>query len=60
MEQSQVPTGFAMMLARNNAAMDAFAGMDSAAKQTVLEKARNARSQRDMEQIVYTLANSPL
>lgn len=60
MDFAQLPVGFAMALARNNAALEAFAGMGPDQKRLVLEKARKARSEREMEQIVYTLADSPM
>lgn len=60
MDFAKVPIGFGMALAQNNAAMAAYASMGEEQKRQVLEKARNARSDWDMQQIVYTLANSPM
>ena len=60
MDLTKVPAGFSMALAQNSAAMDAYAAMDPEAKRLVLEKARSARSQWEMQQVVYTLANSPM
>lgn len=60
MDLTKVPAGFALALAQSNAAMDAFAAMNPDQKQMVLEKARHARSQAEMQQVVYTLAGSPL
>lgn len=60
MDLTKVPIGFSMALAQNNAAMTAFAGMEPEAKRLVLEKARNAKSEWEMQQVVYTLANSPM
>lgn len=60
MDFAKVPIGFGMALAQNEAAMAAYASMGREQKQQVLEKARNARSEWEMQQIVYTLANSPM
>ena len=60
MDFAKVPVGFGFALAQNETAMAVYAGMDSQAKQAVLEKARNARSEQEMAQIVSTLANSPM
>lgn len=49
-----------MALAQNEAAMAAYGAMDKAQKQMILEKARHARSEAQMQQIVDTLANSPM
>ena len=60
MDFAKVPIGFGMALARNETAMAVYAGMTPQARQAVLDKARHARSEREMEQIVSTLANSPM
>lgn len=60
MDFAQVPVGFGMALAQNEAAMAAYGAMDKAQKQMILEKARHARSEAQMQQIVDTLANSPM
>ena len=60
MDFAKVPIGFGMALARNETAMSVYARMGQQEKQAVLEKARGARSEREMEQIVATLANSPM
>lgn len=60
MDFAKVPIGFGMALAQNETAMAVYAGMGPQQKQAVLEKARRARSEREMEQIVSTLANSPM
>ena len=60
MDFAKVPIGFGMALAQNETAMAVYTGMGHQEKQAVLEKAHHARSQREMEQIVSTLANSPM
>lgn len=60
MDFVKVPVGFSMALAQNKLAMSVYASMGQEQKELVLEKARNARSEWDMQQIVYTLANSPM
>lgn len=60
MDFAKVPIGFGLALAQNETAMSVYAGMGAPEKQAVLEKARGAQSQREMEQIVSTLANSPM
>lgn len=60
MDFAKLPVGFSMALAQNETAMAVYAGMGQQEKQAVLEKAHRARSRREMEQIVSTLANSPM
>lgn len=60
MDFTKLPVGFSMALAQNQAALTAYASMDADAKQAVLQKARRARSEQDMTQIVDTLASSPM
>ena len=60
MDFVKVPVGFGMALGQNELAMAVYAGMDIREKQMVLEKARHARSEQEMRQIVDTLANSPM
>ena len=60
MDFVKVPIGFGMALGQNELAMAAYAGMGLREKQMVLEKARQARSETEMRQIVDTLANSPM
>ena len=60
MDFVKVPVGFGMLLAQNEMAMAVYAGMAIREKQMVLEKARHARSEGEMQQIVDTLANSPM
>ena len=60
MDFVKVPVGFGMALGQNELAMAVYAGLDIREKQMVLEKARHARSEQEMHQIVDTLANSPM
>ena len=60
MDLTKVPAGFALALAQSELAMGVYAGMDDPQRQMILEKARRARSRSEMQQIVYTLENSPM
>ena len=57
MDFYKVPIGFGMELAQNQPAMAAYAAMTEAQKQTVLNRAHNVRSEKEMHQIVSNLAN---
>ena len=52
MEQDKVPIGFGMALAMDYTAMEAYAALTEEQKQQVLDKARNARSEEKMRQII--------
>ena len=52
MEQDKVPIGFGMTLAMDYTAMEAYAALTEEQKQQVLDKARNARSEEEMRQII--------
>lgn len=52
----EVPTGFGMALAQNEKAVNAYAMMTREQKNAVLEKAHNARSEKEMHQIVAAIA----
>ena len=56
MDFYKVPIGFGMALAMNHSAMEAYAAMTEDQKQAVLRKAHNARSEKEMHQIVNGLA----
>ncbi len=56
MDFYKVPIGFGMALAMNPAAMNAYSAMTEEQKQAVLNKAHNARSEKEMHQIVNSLA----
>ena len=55
MDFYKVPIGFGMALAMNPQAMNAYSAMSEAQKQDVLSKAHNARSEKEMHQIVNSL-----
>ena len=55
-----MPVGFGMALGQNELALSVYASMAPAQKAAVLEKARRARSGDEMQQIVDTLAGSPM
>ncbi len=56
MDFREVPIGFSMALAQNEAAVNAYAMMTRAQKAVVLDKAHHARSEQEMQQIVAELA----
>lgn len=56
MDFSSVPVGFGMALAQNEDAVNAYAMMTREQKDAVLAKARNAKSRREMQQIVSDIA----
>lgn len=56
MNFAEVPIGFGMALARNEKAVNAYAMMTKEQKQAILEKARKAHSEKEMRQIVSSIA----
>ena len=56
MDFYKVPIGFGMVLAMNHSAMEAYAAMTEDQKQAILNKAHNARSEKEMHQIVASIA----
>ena len=58
MDFYKVPIGFGMALAMNHSAMEAYAAMTEQQKQAILSKAHNARSEKEMHQIVTSLAKT--
>ena len=56
MDFYKVPIGFGMELAMNEPAMAAYAAMTEQQKRAVLHRAHNARSEREMRQIVNSIA----
>lgn len=60
MDFYKVPIGFGMALAMNHAAMEAYAAMTETQKQAILSKAHNARSEKEMHQIVRSIAGSAM
>ncbi len=57
MDFYKVPIGFGMALAMNQPAMNVYAAMDEAQKQDILNKAHNVRSEKEMHDLVASLAN---
>ena len=55
MDFYKVPIGFGMALAMNEPAMASYAAMTEEQKQAVLNKAHNARSEKEMHDIVAGL-----
>lgn len=56
MDFYKVPIGFGMALAMNHSAMEAYAAMTEQQKQEILSRAHNARSEKEMHQIVNSIA----
>lgn len=55
MDFYKVPIGFGMALAMNPPALNAYSAMTEEQKQAVLSKAHNARSEKEMHQIVNSM-----
>lgn len=55
MDFYKVPLGFGMALAMNANALNAYSAMTELQKQEILNKAHNARSEREMHEIVNSL-----
>ena len=55
MDFYKVPIGFGMALAMNQPAMAAYAAMTERQKQTILKRAHNVRSEREMHDLVASL-----
>ncbi len=60
MDFREVPIGFSMALAQNEAAVNAYAMMTRAQKKAILDKAHHARSEREMQSIVDALAKEQM
>ena len=58
MDFYKVPIGFGMALAMNPPALNAYSAMTEDQKQAVLNRAHNARSEKEMHQIVSSLAEN--
>ncbi len=52
MDFNQVPMGFGMALARNFNAMNVYSSMSEQKKREVLDKAQNAKTEKEMNQII--------
>lgn len=57
MDYYKVPIGFGLALSMNGPAMEAYAAMTEEQKQAVINQAHNARSEKEMFQIVAGIAN---
>lgn len=60
MDFYKVPIGFGMALAVNELAMNAYAAMTKAQKQAILDKAHNVRSEKEMHDLVASLAGGTI
>ncbi len=56
MDFYKVPIGFGMALAMNEPAMAAYAAMTEEEKESILNEAHNARSEKEMHEIVNHIA----
>ena len=56
MDFYHVPIGFGLALAMNAPAMEAYTAMTEPEKQAILNRAHNARSEREMHDIVNSIA----
>ena len=57
MDFYKVPIGFGMALVGNEPAMNAYAAMTEDEKQAIINKAHNVRSEREMHDLVNSLAD---
>lgn len=57
MDFSEVPIGFGMALAQNEAAMVRYAHLEEDKKQEILSQAHNIHSEQEMYALVASLAN---
>jgi len=55
-----VPIGFGMALAVNQPAMNAYAAMTEEQKQAIVNKAHNVRSEKEMHDLVASLAKGTM
>ena len=56
----KVPIGFGLALSANTAAMNRYTHLTEQQKQEILNKAHNVRSEREMYDLVASLANGPM
>jgi hypothetical protein len=56
MDFYKVPIGFGMALAMNHAAMESYAAMTEQQKQEILSKAHKARSEKEMHELINSIA----
>lgn len=55
MTNMELPLGFGMALAQNEAAMKKFESMTDSEKQAILQQTHNVRSKREMQQLIASL-----
>lgn len=60
MDFYKVPIGFGLALAANESGMQAYSAMSEGQKQTIINKAHNVRSEKEMRNLVTSLANGKL
>ena len=60
MDFYKVPIGFGMALAMNEVAMTKYAAMTEQQKQTVLDKAHNVSTEKEMHDLVESLAHGSM
>lgn len=60
MDFYKVPIGFGMALAMNPPALNAYSAMTEEQKQGILNKAHNARSEKEMHSLVDGLAKGTM
>lgn len=53
-----IPVGFGMSLAMNESAMNGYAAMTEAEKEDVILRAKDAKSKKEMDEIISSLAGS--
>lgn len=58
MDYYKVPIGFGMALAMNPPALNAYSAMTEEQKQAILNKAHNARTEKEMHDIVNGIASN--
>lgn len=56
MDFYKVPIGFGLALSMNQPAMNAYAAMNEDQRQTILNRAHNVRSEKEMHYLVASLA----
>ncbi len=60
MDFYKVPLGFGMALAMNFNAMNVYSAMTDEQKKAILDRAHNARSEKEMHDIVNGLVSKPM
>ena len=60
MDFYKVPIGFGLALSANTAAMNRYAHLSESQKQDILNKAHNAKSEKEMYALVASIANGTI